>query len=76
VCFQAQLGAFESLLGNVQSSRLGVCHRVQLGAFGEHTWERTAKQAGSVPLSGIESVLRAYLGACNDVRLAVLLNVE
>ena len=52
-----------------------MCHRVQLGAFRELTWERTAKQAGSVPSSAIESVVRAYLGACNEVHLAVLLNV-
>jgi len=56
----------------------------------ELTWERTVKQAGSVPLSVIGSVLesmpgrvlenvlgvyfRVYLGACNEVHLAVLLN--
>jgi hypothetical protein len=39
-----------SLLGSVQSSRLGVCHRVQLGV---------ESVLGSVH----ESVLRAYLGA-------------
>ena len=57
-----------------------------MGVSSEHTWERTVKQAGSVPSSAIgsvlesvlgsviESVLRAYLGASNEVHLAVLLN--
>jgi hypothetical protein len=55
----------ESLLGSVQSSRLGVCHRVQLGVesvLGSVLesvliayWERTVKQAGSVPSSAIGS---------------------
>ena len=39
-----------SVLGSVQSIRLGVCHRVQLGV---------ENVLGSV----LESVLRAYLGA-------------
>jgi len=64
-----------SLLGNVQSSRLGVCHRVQLGvylkacsgvclrAFCELTWERIVKQAGRVPLSAIGSVLESMPGS-------------
>ena len=48
----------ESVLGNVHSSRLGLCRRVQLGVywkvcsgvclgvFCELTWERIVKQAG------------------------------
>ena len=40
----------ESLLGSVQSSRLGVCHRVQLGVE-------------SVLGSVLGSLLRAYMGA-------------
>jgi hypothetical protein len=55
----------ESLLGSIQSSRLGVCHRVQLGVESvlgsvlesvlRAYWERTVKQAGSVPSSAIGS---------------------
>ena len=64
-----------SLLGNVQLSRLGVCHRVQLGvclkvcsgvplrSFRELTWERIVKQAGRAPLSGIGSVLESMPGS-------------
>ena len=73
--FERNWECLESSLWNVQSSRLGVCHRVQLGAFGELIWERTAKQAGSVPSSAIDSVLRAHSGACNKVHFVVLLNV-
>jgi hypothetical protein len=42
--------SLESLHGSVQSNRLGVCHRVQLGVE-------------SVLGSVLESILRAYLGA-------------
>jgi len=76
----------ESLLGNVQSSRLGVCHRVQLGvylkacsgvclrAFCELTWERKSSRQGVCNRLQSGVYLRAYLGAGNEVHLAVLLN--
>ena len=77
----------ESVLGSEWSSRLDVFHQVQFGVFLraysgvslrmslELTREHTVKQAGSVPLiaigsiletvleSMIENVYRAYLGA-------------
>jgi len=52
----------------VQSSRLGVCHRMQWGVYfraclevflrvsWERTWEHTVKRAGSVPPSAIGSI--------------------
>ena len=55
------------MLGSVEPSRLGVCHRVQLEVYlrpsRELTWERTVKQARSVPSSAIRSVLESMLGS-------------
>jgi len=54
------LERLESLLGCVQSSRLGVCHRVQLGA------SLRACMPGSVlenVLGVLGSILGVYLGA-------------
>ena len=68
--YSSEIGSvlpFESVLGSVEPSRLGVCHRVQLGVYlrpsRELTWERTVKQARSVPSSAIRSVLESMLGS-------------
>jgi len=65
----------ESVLGSVQSNRLRVRHRVQLGVYlracsgvllrasRKHTWERTVQHDGSVPSSAIGSVLESMLGS-------------
>jgi len=57
-------------MGAYSQERLGVyfkaCSGVCLGASREHTCKCTVKQAGSVPSSAIESVLRVYLGAYSE----------
>jgi len=54
----------ESLLGNVQPSRLGVCHRVQLRASWEPTWESKSSRLGVYNRVQSGVYFRAYLGAC------------
>jgi hypothetical protein len=49
----------ESQLGSIQTIRLRVYVQVQLGVSWELTWECTVQQAGNVPSSAIESLLRA-----------------
>ena len=65
-----------------------MCHRVQLGVYlraysgvclrasCEHTWERTVKQAGSVPSSAIGSVLESMPGGVHGSVLGVYLGAS
>jgi len=64
-----------SVLGRIQSSRLRLCLRVQLGASSEPSWESKSSRLGvyNEVQSGV--YFRAYLGACKEpVHLTVLIN--
>jgi len=64
----------ESLLGNVQPGRLGVCHQVQLKASWEVTWESKSSRLGVYNHLQSGVYFSAYLGLCKEVHLADLMN--
>jgi len=63
----------ESLLRNVQSSRLGVRRCLQWRASGDLTWKHKSSRLGVYNRVQSGVYFRAYFGVCKKVHLAVVL---
>jgi len=62
--FECYWERLESLLSNVLSIRLGLCHQVCLREYWELSSECTVKPDGSMPSIAFGRIVRAILGEC------------